>query len=106
MTMARRPALLLLLLLVAAAVITTTVGFRSLQPRQQQHRQQRHWRKGRVVMRERAPTGLTLDEVSSKLKFEVTDLDEGIYGLESKVRVMWGRPPDFVCGAGHVPRPV
>lgn len=47
-----------------------------------------------MTARQKAPTGLTLDQVSSKLKFEVTDLDEGIYGLESKVwggACPWGR---------------
>ena len=34
----------------------------------------------------KAPSGLSLEQVSSKLKFEVTDLDEGVYGLDSKVR--------------------
>lgn len=86
--MVRRPALLLLLLLVAAAAITTTVAFRSLHPTQQPRQRQRRIGRAAIVMgAERAPTGLSLDDVSSKLKFEVTDLDEGIYGLDSKVRV-------------------
>ena len=72
------PLLLLLLLLHAALVVQAFVARVSLpRPRQQL-----------VLMASspKAPTGLSLEQVSSKLKFEVTDLDEGIYGLESKVR--------------------
>jgi hypothetical protein len=30
------------------------------------------------------PPPLTLEEISNKIKFEITDLDAGAYGLESK----------------------
>jgi hypothetical protein len=59
---------------------------------------------GAVVMAAaKAPSGLSLEQVASKLKFEVTDLDEGIYGLDSKVCVGWwwlGWVGLVLCGMG------
>lgn len=71
--------LLLLLLLLQTALVVRAFVARSSLPRPRQQL---------VLMASspKPPTGLSLEQVSSKLKFEVTDLDEGIYGLESKVR--------------------
>lgn len=82
-----QPLLLLLVVLVlqAALVVRAFVVARAPLSRPRFHQQHR----STLVMmagKAKAPSGLSLEQVSSKLKFEVTDLDEGVYGLDSKVR--------------------
>ncbi len=79
--MAARCPLLFLLVLSLALVVGATQAFVVVSP---VPRQQRSAALRMMATRPKAANGLTLDQVSSKLKFEVTDLDEGIYGLESK----------------------